>query len=374
MVYVEMISMKTERINAECPAPGCQSTGWNAVRSLAYAALVGAIVCGIASAAPLISPANGAAALPAGATVPPQFAQLAAMIAAEKLREIRLEHSPAVKILNPYYIRIATAVIKNDDTALAKYAGKMQQFAGDKSKPYLWFPATRARTFCLARLKSESAFAESFATLCQAHGNLLHRDRLVSFSNYVFNYLAKHRRAAWVNAAVARALPQAGPPAGKLYMMLLNRRLAQLPDAKQRYTLIHNAIGQAKVWNLKQRAKAHGPLVFSSGLRSLWFAAVRNDAVGSDIPHLQADATEYLTRYRATGKDSPLVFLISQQAYIHAWLLSPKPAQKARIINAGSWMANWYRKIIPNAGQLAPQISHEFQQWQHLEQLAPAAR
>ncbi len=343
--------------------------------SLTVLALAGALLCGVFSAAPIALCMNASSAAPTQAAAPPpQIAQIKAAIAAEKRREVRLEHSPAVKILNPFYIRIATAVIKNDDVALAKYAGKMQQFAGDKSRPYLWFPATRARTFCLARLKSESAFVSSFAILCQARGNLVHRDKLVSFSHYVFNYLATHHRAAWVNAAVAKALPQAGPPAGKLYMMLLNARLAQLPDAKQRYRLIHNAIGQAKVWNLKQRAKKHGPLVFSSGLRSLRFVAVNDDAAGSDIPHLQSDATEYLARYHADGKGSPLVFLVSEQAYIHAWLLSPKPAQKARIINTAGWMANWYPKIVANAGKLGPQISHEWLQWQRLEQMAPAGK
>ncbi len=298
-----------------------------------------------------------------------------AAVASRVGRQDPFTSDPSLRTLNSWYLRIAFAAeVSKDPAELQKYAAKMQQFAADKTRSFLWFPATRARTFCLARLNSESAFTGSFATLCQAQGNLPHRDKLVSFSHYVFNYLAKHKRAAWVNAAVAKALPQAGPPAGKLYLLLLNARLSQLPDAKQRYTLIHNAIGQAKVWNLKQRAKKHGPLIFSSGLRSLRFVAVRNDAASSDIPHLQADATEYLARYRAGGKDSPLVFLISEQAYIHAWLLSPKPAQKARIINAAGWMANWYPKIIPDADKLAPQISHEFQQWRRLEKLAPPVK
>ena len=343
--------------------------------SLTVLALAGALLCGVFSAAPIALCMNASSAAPTQAAAPPpQIAQIKAAIAAEKRREVRLEHSPAVKILNPYYIRIATAVVKNDDAALVKYAGKMRMLAADKSKPYLWFPATRARTFCLARLKSESAFVRSFATLCQARGSLTDRNKLVSFTQYIFAGLNKHKRSAWVSAAVQAALPQAGPPAGKLYMVLLNRRLAQLPDARQRYRLIHNAIGRAKVWNLKQRAKTHGPLVFSSGMRSLRFAAVRDDAASSDIPHLQSDATEYLARYHADGKGSPLVFLISEQAYIHAWLLSPKPAQKARIINTGGWMANWYPKIVADAGKLAPQITHEWVQWRRLEHMAPAGK
>ncbi len=279
--------------------------------------------------------------------------------------------NPTTKTLDPWYIRIATAVVRRNAADLQKYAAKMQAFADDTSRPYLWFPATRARTLCLARLKSESAFTGSYATLCQAHGNLLHRDKLVSFSRHVFNYLARHHRTAWVNAAVAKALPQAGPPAGKLYMMLLNRRLAQLPDAKHRYRLIHNAIGQAKVWNLKQRAKKHGPLVFSSGLWSLRFAAVRNDAAGSDIPHLQADAVKYLTRYHAGGRDSPLVFLMSLKACVYAWRHSPKPSQKTRIVNAAAWITDWYPKITPHAGRLSSQITHEFEQWRRLAKMTP---
>ncbi len=282
---------------------------------------------------------------------------------------------PSLRTLNSWYLRIAIAAgVTKDPAKLRKYAAKMRQFAGDKSRPYLWFPATRARTFCLARLKSESAFVSSFAILCQARGNLTDRNKLVGFTQYIFTGLNKRHHIAWVNAAVQAALPQAGPPAGKLYMMLLNARLAQLPDAKQRYRLIHNAIGQAKVWNLKQRSGNGKQFVFSSGLRSLRFVAVNDDAAGSDIPHLQADATEYLARYHADGKGSPLVFLVSEQAYIHAWLLSPKPAQKARIINTAGWMANWYPKIEANAGKLGPQISHEWLQWQRLERMVPAGK
>ena len=67
-----------------------------------------------------------------------------------------------------------------------------------------------------------------------------------------------------------------------------------------------------------------------------------------------------------------MVFLTSIQTFIRAWLLSANPAQKARIINAGGWMANWYEKINAGAGKLQPQITHEWAQWQQLEHNSPS--
>ncbi len=76
--------------------------------------------------------------------------QIPVLTAAQR-RERRLEHSPAVKVLNPYYIRIATAIVTHDENALAQYAAAMGKFAADRSRPYLRFAATRAEVFCLAR-------------------------------------------------------------------------------------------------------------------------------------------------------------------------------------------------------------------------------
>lgn len=282
--------------------------------------------------------------------------------------------SPAVRILNPYYIRIATAVVKNDDAALTHYAAKMEQFANDKSRPYLWFPATRARTFCLARLNHEESFVKSFALLCHAKGVLENRDKLVPFAQAIFARLNKHKRSAWVAAATQAALPKAGPPPGKLYLYLLNTRLAGVRNAHKRFNIIHDAIGQTKVWILKHHLGGGKQFVFSTGLRNLRLVAVNNDASSLDIPHLQSDATYYIAHYGADDKGSAMVFLTSIQTFIRAWLLSANPAEKARIINAGGWMANWYEKIVANAGQLAPQISHEWVQWRRLEQMAPAGK
>ncbi|MGC8553499.1 MAG: hypothetical protein ACP5O7_11625 [Phycisphaerae bacterium] len=81
---------------------------------------------------------------------------------------VRWEH--AMQILNPWYIRITTAVITHNQKDLAQYAAKMKALADSKTRAFLWFPATRARTLCLAYLDHQDKFAKSFAALCCAKG------------------------------------------------------------------------------------------------------------------------------------------------------------------------------------------------------------
>ena len=50
------------------------------------------------------------------------------------------------------------------------------------------------------------------------------------------------------------------------------------------------------------------------------------------------------------------------------------PQQRRAHCPCSSTIANWYPKIIPDAGKLAPQVSHEFQQWRRLEKLAPPGK
>ncbi len=294
--------------------------------------------------------------------------------------------SPAIKILNPWYIRIAAAVVTRSQPDMQKYALKMQKFAADKTKPYLWFPATRARTFCLVWLEDEAAFIHSFAVLCHARGVRQNQDKVIIFAQRIFAVLAKQKRAAWIRAAVAQGLPASGPGPGKLYMYLLNQRLGQMRSPIAKRNLIQLSIGHAVIAleNAKKilqpakgpRNKNHpGPLVlgypqsyyrYQRNLETLRYMAVINDTQGLSTVELCRDGQSYLAIYGAKGRYSANVFYatLNQLYLVHRVL--PQPVQKQRILAQGAWLDDWYAKVTAKPSPLVKQIQARWQEWQAL--------
>ena len=295
-------------------------------------------------------------------------------------------HDPALHVLNPWYLRIATAVVTNNTVDLDKYAVRMQKFAADKTKPYLWFPATRARTFCLVWLDDETAFIHSFAMLCHARGVRQNQDKVIIFAQRIFAVLAKQKRAAWVRAAVAQGLPASGPGPGKLYMYLLNQRLGQMRSPIAKRNLIQLSIGHAVIAleNAKKilqpakgpRNKNHpGPLVlgypqsyyrYQRNLETLRYMAVINDTQGLSTVELCRDGQSYLAIYGAKGRYSANVFYatLNQLYLVHRVL--PQPVQKQRILAQGAWLDDWYAKVTAKPSPLVKQIQARWQEWQAL--------
>lgn len=153
------------------------------------------------------------------------------------------ENDPALKVLNLWYIRIATAEVKNDKKALALYAQKMQTFALSKDKPYLHLPALRARTFILSRLDDRQSFVDSFEALCRiGKVGAEKQAKVIKFANALLPWLKSHKKSAWAGEAEQAGLSAAGPDPNDLYMFLLKRRLNELKDRKSRIQLLREGI------------------------------------------------------------------------------------------------------------------------------------
>ena len=80
---------------------------------------VATVLAAISAPVALVPLAALAAPAPAAAALP-NPAMIRAELAAARRRQIRLEHSPAVKVLNTYYLRIAAAVVTHNDSGDAK--------------------------------------------------------------------------------------------------------------------------------------------------------------------------------------------------------------------------------------------------------------
>lgn len=317
---------------------------------------------------------------------------LAAAAPGRAARKNPFAADPSLRSLNSWYLRIALAAVVTENKAgLKKLAARMQKFAADKSKPYLWFPATRARTFCLAQMDgsdNEAAFIHSFAALCHARGVAKDQVKVIRFAQAICASLEKRKRTAWVDGAVAQGLPASGPAPGKLYMYLLNQRLGEMRSPIAKRHLIQASIGRAVI--AAEAAKkvvqppvvkpgrggaGPGPLVmgyplryyqYKRALETLRFMAVWNDTQGLTAADLCRDGQNYFAAYGATGRFSASVFyaVLNQLYFVHQAL--PKPAQKARILAQGNWLGDWYAKIIAKPGPLVEQIKARWQQWQAL--------
>ncbi|MGC9261086.1 MAG: hypothetical protein ACP5I8_13555 [Phycisphaerae bacterium] len=323
------------------------------------------------------------------ATIARQRAQL-------RKSRLRFRDDPAIKILNPYYIRIATAVVTDNSTDLAKLAAKMQAFADDKSRPFLWFPATRARTFCLARLKDEDAFVACFAELCHAQGNIHNQNKLLKFIPPVLAWLGKHKKSAWVEQAVAAGLTASGPQPTKLYMYLLNLRLAEMRDPNHRVQLIEKAIGQAKVAVINagkipppNPAKppvgsgggngnaGNTPMAltlgfphlkqYKSALEQLRYLRVLNLFYMLKLRKLQVAVGAYLSHYGSHGPHSAEVFYRMADALNVDYGFARTPQQKAAVVQAGDIIGNWYPKFENLPGPWQKQIQAALAKWQSMK-------
>ena len=296
--------------------------------------------------------------------------------------------NPGLRSLNPWYLRIVAAVVAHSQPDMQKYAQQMQKFAADKTKPYLWFPATRARTFCLVWLEDEAAFVHSFALLCHARGVSENKVKVIIFAQRIFAVLAKQKRAAWVRAAVAQGLPASGPAPGKLYMYLLHQRLGQMRSPIAKRQLIQASIGQAIIAVQSAKKVVLVPVVKSApggagpgrmvmgyparyyryrrNLEMLRFMAVISDTQGLTTVDLCRDAQNYFAIYGAKGRYSTNVFytVLNQLYLVHRVL--PQPVQKQRILAQGAWLGDWYAKITAQPSPLVKQIQARWQEWQGL--------
>ena len=307
---------------------------------------------------------------------------------------------PAIKIINPYYIRIAAAVVTDNSTDLNKLAAKMRVFANDKSRPFLWFPATRARAFCLARLENEDAFVACFAELCHARGNIHNQNKLLKFIPPVFDSLNKHKKSAWVQQAVAAGLPSAGASPTKLYMYLLNLRLAEMKDPNQRVELIEKAIGQARVAVMEAR-KLPGPgpggpaksvvgagaggngkagnapaaltigfphlKQYESALEQLRYLRVLNLFYVLKLRELSAAALGYLGHYGVRGAHSAEVFYRMADALSVDYNFARTPRQMAAVVRSGGILGNWYPKFKNLPGPWHRQIQTAWAKWMAIQ-------
>jgi hypothetical protein len=309
--------------------------------------------------------------------------KLQAEIAAQQQREIRLEHSPAVKVLNPYYIRIATAVVTHDQKSLAQYAAAMRKFAADRSRPYLRFPATRAEVFCLARLDGEDSFIHAFARFCRMARSTHRSPRAIAFTNVVFAWLGKHKKSAWVSRVVSVGLKASGPGPGKLYMYLFNLHLATLKSPIEKAAAIDAAIAAANAAivhaaQIPQPKPKPGvgtgaaPLAlgypprltqYRSALETLRYDRVINATEGLSTGKLCHAAQVYLANYGAHGRYSSEVFYRVLNMLFLTHKLVPGAAMKRRIIAQGRWLAGWYSRIIKTSGPYQTMIKLLWPKW-----------
>ncbi len=321
----------------------------------------------------------------AGAAVltPAQIHAMAIAQQHERQRELRLEHSPAVKVLNPYYIRIATAVVTHDQKSLAKYAAAMHKFAADRSRPYLRFPATRAEVFCLARLDSEDSFIHAFARFCRVGRTTLRAPRATAFANIVFAWLSNHKKSAWVSRAVAAGLPASGPGPDKLYMYLLNLDLAEMKSPLTKAKVINRAIAAAhaaivRAEQIHQPKAVPGarpgtrPLAlggpprlgqYKRALETLRYDRVVNAALGLSVHELCRAAQIYLANYGAHGKYSQQVFYQTLNSLYLVQKVVPNVSLKQHMMAEGRWLAGWYPRIIKTHGPFRSAINLRWAQW-----------
>lgn len=315
----------------------------------------------------------------------PAVAKIQAEIAAAQKREQRLEHSPAVKILNPYYIRIATAVVTHGQAALARYAAAMQKFSADSTRPYLRFPATRAEVFCLARLTGEKDLVRAYGQLCRVGRRTLFGKRVVKFTDVIFPWLEKHKRSAWVDAAVAQGLSDCGAGPGTLYIMLFNWHLATMQSPVRKAKAIEAAIARAlpavakakKFSHTQVRDKAHpgGAMVlgfparlkiYQHGLETLRYELVVNAADGLSATELCQAARSYLGIYGAHGRYSATVFYTVLSNLLLAQRDTPGGAAKRQIISDGRWLGAWYPRIVKEGGPLTNKIKLLWHKWKRI--------
>ncbi len=334
------------------------------------------------AAACLLFVGSAAWAAPAPAPGP---TQIGAIIAAARQRRIRLEHSPAVKVLNTYYLRIAAAVVTHNDPALAKYAARMARFAADRSRPFLRLPATRAQTFCLARLKSESAFVHSFAAFCHLARHTGRSPRAIEFSQITFIWLEKHKKAAWIKPAVVAGQAASGPGPGKLYMYLFNQHLASMTSPLAKANMIEAAIGAANaaIVRASQAPKpvaGHGqptqdaPLAlgypprlkqYRRALETLRYDLVINASEGLSVGKLCGAAQIYLANYGTHGIYSAEVFYQTLNSLYLAHRVIPNLPMKQKILAEGQWMKGWYPRMIKTGGPLKAAIQSRWQKWKN---------
>ncbi len=303
-----------------------------------------------------------------------------------------LPTAPATKRLNPYYIEIATAVITHNSADLQKYAAKMRLFADDKSRPYLWFPAMRARAFVLSRLDAQVAFVRCFTTLCHAQGNIRNQNKLLKFIPPVFDWLNKHHKSRWVVHAVAAGLPAAGPAPTKLYMCLLEMRLGEVKNPDDRIHLIKQSIGQANMAIIDakriptpadaERESAGNvvpplPLDYSPHLKQyqraledLRYLMVLNSFYVLKIHHLQNAAQVYLGNYGVHGPHSAEVFYRMVDALGVAYRTAITPQRKSEVLLAGGWLDTWYQKFQAVPGPWQGPIQKAWAHWQECVKLA----
>ncbi len=337
-------------------------------------------------AIPAVAGVMGANAVDAGAAVVPGPVPIAAKfqaeIAAQQQRERRLEHSPAVKVLNPYYIRIATAVVTHDEKALARYATVMRKFAADRSRPYLRFPATRAEVFCLARLHGKGSFIHAFAGFCRMGRTTLRAPRAIAFTQAVFGWLKTHKKASWIDAAVAAGLPACGPGPGKLFIYLFNLRLADMKNPLAKAKAIREAIVSAGKALARSRKFSQGqtgkdkapndPLVlgypprleqYRKGLETLHYELVLNAANGLSTGQLCRAARMYLHKYGAHGRYSSRVFYQTLNSLYQVHRVVTDSTVKRLTLEQGRWLGAWYPKIIDNKNPLDAAIKSLWQKW-----------
>jgi hypothetical protein len=295
---------------------------------------------------------------------------------------------PALAILNPYYLDIATAVMATNSADLQKYAAKMRAFADDKSRPYLWFPATRARAFVLSRLDAQLAFVNCFTTLCHGQENIRSQNKLLKFIPPVFDWLDKHHKSQWVVHAVAAALPAAGPAPTKLYMYLLDMRLGEMKNPDDRIHLIKQSIGQANVAIIDAKkipapaaaTEAAGnvapplPLGYSPHLKQyqraledMRYLMVLNSFYVLKIHHLQNAAQVYLGNYGVRGPHSAEVFYRMVDALGVAYRVAVTPQRKSAVLLAGGWLNTWHKKFQNLPGPWQKPIQKAWGKWQAVE-------
>ncbi len=275
----------------------------------------------------------------------------------------------AAKVLGAWYIRIATAAVEKDNTSLQRYAEKMQAFAGDRSRPFLRLPALRALTFIYFELRRWHACQESFVLLCESGDEPIRYPELQKFALMLFHRAARQGHEAWVAQVVRAALPGLRPPFGRFYLFLLRKRLSEVKSPASQLALIHEAIVVERAWD-RRVAAASRTAKPRADMRRLRFTAVRIDAEIPDTSRLQRDATEYLERYGAGEKYSPLVLLYSEQALVLAYLEAADASKKVGVADSASWLKAWYPKIVPRAGALSGQIRRYWLRWQSVT--APA--
>lgn len=236
--------------------------------------------------------------------------------------------------------------------------------------------------------------AGSFALLCHARGNIHNQNKLLKFIPAIFGSLNKHKESAWAEQAVAAGLQSAGPNPTKLYMYLLNLRLAEMKDPNHRVQLIEKAIGQAKVAVFEARkipppnpAKppvgagggnaGNTPMAltlgfphleqYKSALEQLRYLRVLNLFYVLKLRKLRAAVGAYLGHYGTHGVHSDEVFYRMADALNVDYGFARTPQQKAAVLRAGDIIGNWYPKFENLRSPWHRQIQAAWAKWQSIE-------